>query len=44
MADRVFTAADQSDLAAAFARVEKEETGEGVHEKYHQIAHELAGA
>ena len=44
MADRVLTAADQSDLAASFARVEKEETGEGVHEKYHHLAHELAGA
>jgi hemerythrin-like domain-containing protein len=42
MADRVLTAADQTELAAAFDRVEAEEIGEGVHEKYHQLAHELS--
>jgi hemerythrin-like domain-containing protein len=43
LADRLLTAADQSDLAVAFDRVEAEEMGEGTHERYHQIAHELAG-
>jgi hemerythrin-like domain-containing protein len=43
MADRLLTADDQSELAAAFDRVEAEEMGEGTHERYHQIAHELAG-
>jgi hemerythrin-like domain-containing protein len=43
MADEVFTQEDQAELEAAFERVEAEELGEGVHEKYHQLAHELAG-
>jgi len=43
MADRLFTAEDQLWLAGAFDRVEAEEMGEGIHEKYHQMAHELAG-
>jgi hemerythrin-like domain-containing protein len=43
MADRLFTAEDQRWLAEAFDRVEAEEMGEGIHEKYHQMAHELAG-
>ncbi|MFY9111563.1 MAG: hemerythrin domain-containing protein, partial [Desulfomonilia bacterium] len=42
MADRVLTAEDQNHLEAAFARVEKEETGEGIHEKYHALAHEIS--
>jgi len=29
-------------LSVAFEKVEAEEIGEGVHEKYHQLAHELA--
>lgn len=43
MADEMLTPADQQDLAQAFERVEAEEIGPGVHEKYHQLAHELAG-
>jgi len=43
MADRVLSAEDQVALAEAFERVETEEIGEGVHEQYHHLAHELAG-
>jgi hemerythrin-like domain-containing protein len=43
MADRLFTAEDQHTLLEAFERVEAEEMGEGVHEKYHELAHKLAG-
>ena len=43
MADRIFTAEDQAWLTAEFDRVEAEEMGAGVHEKYHEMAHELAG-
>ncbi len=42
MADKLFSEQDQADLTAGFDRVEREETGEGVHEKYHALAHELA--
>ena len=42
MADRLFTATDQRELWEAFEKVETEEIGEGVHEKYHQLAHTLA--
>jgi hemerythrin-like domain-containing protein len=42
MADKLFTPDDQKALAEAFARVEAEETGAGVHEKYHKLAEELA--
>jgi hemerythrin-like domain-containing protein len=42
MADRVFTPADQQALMTSFEKHEAEEIGEGVHEKYHQLAHELA--
>jgi hemerythrin-like domain-containing protein len=42
MADRVFTSEDQRGLEDAFKKVELEEVGEGVHEKYHQLAHRLA--
>jgi len=31
-------------LEAAFERVEAEEMGEGTHERYHELAHRLAGA
>ncbi len=44
MADKLLSAEDQKALAAAFARVEAEETGAGVHEKYHKLAEELAGS
>ncbi len=43
MADRLFSDDDQRRLAEAFDKVEKEEVGEGVHEKYHRLARELAG-
>ena len=41
MADRLFTPQDQHALVEAFEKVEREEMGEGTHEKYHQLAHEL---
>ncbi len=41
MADQVLSEADQAELAAAFERVEKEEIGESVHEKYYRFAEEL---
>jgi hemerythrin-like domain-containing protein len=43
MANQAFSEADQDALAAEFERVERDEIGAGVHEKYHRIAHELAG-
>ena len=42
MADQLFTAEDQQALTQAFDKHEAEEMGEGAHEKYHQLAHELA--
>jgi len=42
MADQLFSPEDQRELAEAFDRVEAEEIGEGVHDKYHQMAHDLA--
>ena len=42
MADKVFTPEDQQALVASFEKHEAEEIGAGVHEKYHQLAHELA--
>jgi hemerythrin-like domain-containing protein len=42
LADRVLSAGDQKKLLAAFEKVEAEEMGEGTHERYHQLAHELA--
>jgi len=43
MADQILTANDQTDLASAFEKVEAEEMGEGTHERFHLLAHELAG-
>jgi hemerythrin-like domain-containing protein len=43
MADRFLAPDDQADLEREFERVEAEEIGEGVHEKYHHLAHELVG-
>ncbi len=40
LANKILTTADQTELAAAFERVEAEEMGEGTHERYHQLAHE----
>ncbi len=42
MAGKVLTPEDQRELSEAFERIEAEEMGEGVHERYHQLAHELA--
>ena len=43
MADQILAEQDQSELSEAFDRVEAEEMGEGTHEKFHRLAHELAG-
>jgi hemerythrin-like domain-containing protein len=42
LADRLLTPQDARALVKAFDQIEAEEIGEGVHEKYHQLAHELA--
>ena len=42
MADQTFSQADQQQLLEAFAQVESEHMGLGTHEKYLQIADELA--
>ena len=42
MADEILTAGDQAALSEAFERAETDEMGEGTHEKYHQLAQELA--
>ena len=42
LADNVLRPEDQKALLAAFEKIEAEELGEGVHEKYHHLAHELA--
>ncbi|MGD1148884.1 MAG: hemerythrin domain-containing protein [Thermoanaerobaculaceae bacterium] len=44
MADQVLPADEQTQLADLFDKVEEEEIGHGVHERYHQLAHELARA
>jgi hemerythrin-like domain-containing protein len=41
MADKILSTADQDELCKAFEAIEVEEIGEGVHEQYHQFAHEL---
>ena len=41
MADRILSPDDRADLAREFERIEAEEIGKGVHEKYHRLAHEL---
>ena len=40
-ADKILTPADQEELEKAFESIETGEIGEGVHEQYHQFAHEL---
>jgi len=42
-ADHHLTPADQDELSRGFERVESEETGAGVHERYYRLAHDLAG-
>ena len=44
MADRLFSPEDQRELEVAFDQVEAEEIGLGVHDRYHQMAHDLAEA
>lgn len=41
MGDRVLTPANQQSLVDAFDAVEREEMGEGTHERYHQWIYEL---
>jgi len=41
MADRLLPDQEQGDLAVLFDKVEEEEIGAGVHEKYHELAHRL---
>ncbi len=43
MADQLLSPEDQEALGEAFERVEREEIGEGVHERYVELAHVLAG-
>jgi hemerythrin-like domain-containing protein len=41
MADQRLNPAAQKELLEGFDRVEREETGEGVHEKYHALLHRM---
>lgn len=41
MAERILTEDEQTDLYEKFELLEKQEIGEGVHEQYHQMIHEL---
>ncbi len=41
MAQQVLTEADDAELVERFERHEREHIGEGVHERYHQLVHEL---
>jgi hemerythrin-like domain-containing protein len=43
MADDLLTPEDQAELEEAFERVEREEMGEGEHERFHALALELTG-
>ncbi|UCF67904.1 MAG: hemerythrin domain-containing protein [Acidobacteriota bacterium] len=43
MADEALTADDQNELAQSFQRVENDEIGAGVHEKYRRMAERLVG-
>jgi len=40
-ADRTLTVTEQQQMTADFDRIETEELSDGVHEKYHQLAHDL---
>ncbi len=44
MADRVIRGAQQAEVVEAFERVEREETGAGLHEKYLGVAEALERA
>lgn len=41
MADGILSESEQGNLAVLFDRVETEEIGTGVHERYHELAHRL---
>jgi hemerythrin-like domain-containing protein len=41
LAEELLTDQDMKELEEAFEKIELEEMGEGEHEKYHQLAHEL---
>ena len=43
MADEILSSASQERVLAAFDRVEREEAGEGAHEKFHALAVKLEG-
>ena len=42
MAERVLTEDEQNELFALFGKLEKEQIGEGAHERLHGLMHELA--
>ncbi len=44
MAEQKLGPAEEKELMEGFERVEREEIGEGVHEKYHALLHELRDA
>jgi len=43
IADRILKPADEKKLSEAFGKVEPDEMGEGVHEKYHAWIEKLVG-
>lgn len=43
LADQLLSPTDQQSLLAEFEQVEREEIGEGVHERYHELAHAWPG-
>lgn len=42
MADQTLTPAEKEELSRGFARIETEHVGEGIHERYLELAHALA--
>ncbi|MGE5234840.1 MAG: hemerythrin domain-containing protein [Acidobacteriota bacterium] len=42
MARQALSAQDMAELEVSFEKVEREEMGEGVHERYHRFVHDLA--
>ncbi len=42
VADQLLSAGEDQELERMFDRIEEQEIGPGVHERYHQVAHELA--
>jgi hemerythrin-like domain-containing protein len=41
MGNKILTEEDQKTLEASFKKVEEQDVGGGVHEKYHQLAHKI---